>query len=170
MRKTLPLACCALVTVLVAGCAELGQPQVDTSATAPKVDRSSAVTRSTSPKQAVLSLHVKKSFQDACMFGFTLTNTLPYRIKDIAFRFTAYLRGDVPYNQITRNFSEISPTDGMYREITFNGVTCAEIDHIEVADVGRCSMDDLSRFSAKPGDCIKRIEIAPSSQARVTKK
>jgi len=104
------------------------------------------------------------------MFGFTLTNTLPYKITDIAFRFTAFMRGDVAYNQITGNFSGLNPTDSQYREITFNGITYNEIERIEVADVGRCSMDDLSRFSAKPGDCIKRVDVASSSQARVTKK
>jgi hypothetical protein len=170
MRKPFTLACCTLMAMLAAGCAKIGEPQVDTTATAPKVERSPPVIRSSDSKHAVLSLHVKKSYQEACMFGFTLTNTLPYRIKDIAFRFTAYLRGDVPYNQMTRNFSEVNPSDGQYREIVFNGVTCAEVERIEVTDVGRCTMDDLSRFTAKPGDCIKRIEIAPSSQGRVTKK
>jgi len=170
MRKPLQLTCCVAIATLAAGCAAPGEPQVDTSATAPKVDRSPAVTRAAGPNQAVLSLHVKKSYQDACMFGFTLTNTLPYKITDIAFRFTAVLRGDVAYNQFTRNFSGLNPTDAQYREITFNGITCDEIERIEVADVGRCSMDDLSRFSAKPGDCIKRVDVAASSQARVVKK
>jgi hypothetical protein len=174
MRKPLPLACCVALAVLVAGCANLPdlpwQSKPDTSATAPKVDRSPAVRRSTDPNHAVLSLHVKKYYPDACMFGFTLTNTLPYGIKDIAFRFTAYLRGDVPYNQITRNFSEVNPSDSLYREIVFNGITCDRIERIEVTDVGRCIMDDLSRFTAKQGDCLKRIEIAPSSQGLVIKK
>jgi hypothetical protein len=43
-------------------------------------------------------------------------------------------------------------------------------ERIKVADVGRCSMDDLSRFSAKPGDCLKRVDVVASSQARVTEK
>lgn len=170
MRKTLAPACCALVAVLVSGCAKLGEPQVDTSATAPKVDRSPPVTQSSSPKQAVLSLHMKKAYQDACMYGLTLTNTLPYKIKDIAFKFTVYLRSGVPYNQLTRNFFDLNPTDRQYREITFNGVTCAEIERIEVTDAGRCTMDDLSRFSAQPGACLKRVEVASSPHVNFSKK
>lgn len=170
MRKTLAPVCCALVAVLASGCAKLGEPQVDTSATAPKVDRTSPVTRSSSSNQAVLSLHIKKAYADACMYGLTLTNTLPYKIKDVAFKFTAFLRDGVAYNQITRNFFDLNPTDRQYREITFNGVTCAEIGHIEVVDVGRCTMGDLTRFSAQPGDCLKLIEVAASPQVNIHKK
>lgn len=60
MRRALATACCALVRPIVSGCTSVGEPQVDTSATAPKVYRASAVTTSSDPKQAVLSLHVKK--------------------------------------------------------------------------------------------------------------
>jgi len=162
MRKPLAPACCLMVALFASGCAKIGEPQVDTSATAPKVERTPAVSTSGNPKQAVLSLHVKKAYQDACMFGLTLTNTLPYRIKDIAFRFTVILRNGAVYNQITRNFFDLNPTDRQYREITFNGVTCAEIERIEMSDAGRCTMDDLSRFTAKPGDCIDRIHVAAS--------
>jgi hypothetical protein len=124
-----------------------------------EVDRSPAVTRSTGAHQAALSLNVKQCIQNACMFEFRLTNTLPYEVMDIAFRFTAFLRGDVAYNQIIRNFSGLNPTDSQHREITVNGITRNEIERIEVADVRRCSKDNLSCFSAKPGDCIKRVEI-----------
>jgi hypothetical protein len=148
----------------------LGEPQVDTAATGPKVERSAPVTRSSGAKQAVLSLHLKKSYQDACMVGLTLTNTLPYKIKDIAFKFTVFLRTGVAYNSVTRNFFDLNPTDRQYREITFNGVTCAEVERIEVADVGRCTMDDLSRFTAQPGACLKRIEVVASPHVNIVKK
>jgi hypothetical protein len=170
MRKTLVPVCCALVAALATGCAKVGEPQVDTSATGPKVDRTPPVTQSSSPNRAVLSLHMKKAYADACMFGLTLANTLPYKIKDIAFKFTVYLRSGVAYNQVTRNFFDLNPTDRQYREITFNGVTCAEIERVEVSDAGRCTMDDLGRFNAKPGDCLKRVEVASSPHVSFIRK
>ena len=170
MRSTLAPVCCALVILLAAGCSGIGEPQVDTSATAPKVEHAPPVTTSSSPNQAVLSLHVKKSYADACMFGLTLTNTLPYKIKDVAFRFTIYLRSGVQYNQLTRNFFDLNPTDRQYRELTFNGVKCDELARFEVSDAGRCTMGDLTRFTAQPGDCIKRIEVAPSPLINFVKK
>ena len=170
MRRALAPACCALVGVFVSACTSVGEPQVDTSATAPKVYRAPAVTTSSDPKQAVLSLHVKKAYADACMFGLTLTNTLPYKIKDVAFKFTVYLRSGVAYNQLTRNFFDLNPTDHQYREITFNGVSCDEIERVEVAGAGRCTMGDLTRFTAQPGDCIKRIQVASSPHVNFVKK
>ena len=60
MRRALATACCALVRPIVSGCTSVGEPQTNTSATASKVFRAPAVTTSGDPKQAVLSLHVKK--------------------------------------------------------------------------------------------------------------
>jgi len=118
----------------------------------------------------VLSLHKKYAYEDSCKFGLTLTNNLPYKITNISFRFAAYLKGDVFYRHVTRNFFEIDPTNRQYREITFSQVTCDEISYIEVGDPGRCAMGDLTRFSSGPGDCIKHVYIAQTPYVRLVKK
>jgi hypothetical protein len=136
---------------------------------APKVERSNPVT-STGRQAAVVNVNMKTSYPDACKYGVTLTNNLPYKITNISVRFAAYIKGNVQYDEITRNFFEVKPTEHQFREITFGQITCPEIDHIEISDPGRCAMGKLTRFSAQPGDCGKYVDIAPSPYVRVYKK
>ena len=120
--------------------------------------------------QAVLSLHKRYAYADACTFGLTLTNNLPYAITNIRFRFTAFTKNDVSHQQVTRNFVEIDPAKSQYREIDFSGITCDGIDHIEVSDPGRCAMGELTRFASQPGDCIRQVHIAESPYVRLVQK
>lgn len=134
-----------------------------------KIDRMDAVT-SGGGQRAVLSLHKKYAYVDACKFGLTLTNNLPYKITNISFRFAAYIDGNVFYQHVTRNFFELDPSNRQYREITFTRVTCDRISYVEITDPGRCTMGDLTRFSSKPGDCIRRVYIAQTPYVRLVQK
>ncbi len=134
-----------------------------------KIEHREAVTSGGGGK-AVLSLHKKYAFENACKFGLTLTNNLPYKITNISFRFGARLRDDVLYREVTRNFFEIDPTNGQYREITFPEITCDEIVSIEVTDPGRCTMGTLTRFSSQSGDCIRHVYIAATPYVRLVLK
>lgn len=163
-RLTLPLALTALAA---AGCTTTAPPPDDPSRA--KVERTDPV-RTSGRQAAVLSLHKRTAFPDACTFGLTLTNNLPYKITDISFRFAAHVAGGTFYQHVTRNFYEIDPTNHQYREITFTQVKCEQIEYIEVSDPGRCAMGKLTKFSSNAGDCIRYVDIAPTPYARMVRK
>jgi hypothetical protein len=167
MKRICVIASLFLIIVGLSGCARLGA--ATDVAGAPRVERSDPVTHTGRPA-AVVNVNMKTSYADACKFGVTLTNNLPYKITNISVRFAAYIKGDVQYDHVTRNFFEVKPTEHQYREITFGQITCPEIDRIVVSDPGRCAMGQLTRFSAQPGDCGKYVDIAPSHYVRVVKK
>jgi hypothetical protein len=134
-----------------------------------KIDQIDPVT-SGGKGQAVLSLHKRFAYPDACKYGLTLTNHLPYGITNISFRFAAYTNDGPLPQQVLRNFIEIDPGESEYREIEFTGTTCRGIDHIEITDPGRCAMGDLSRFSSHPGDCIRHVYIAKTPYVKLVQK
>lgn len=163
-----------LAVALVAAFCGCSQPSARTAGAgvgpgAAKVESSPAIAAS-GRQAAVLSLHRRTAYPDACTYGLTLTNNLPYKITDISFRFAAHIGGGVFYQQVTRNFFELDPTNSKFREITFTQIRCDQIDYIEVTDPGRCAMGKLTRYSAAPGDCIRYVDIAPTSYVRLVKK
>jgi len=126
---------------------------------APKVTRTPIVT-TTGRKAAVLSIHVRREFPDACAYGFTLTNNLDVRITNIAVRLTAYILDGVVYDRITRSFFQLRPTESQYREAVFTRIGCDEIQYIGISDPGRCSVGFDNRFTTEQGDCAKYIDVA----------
>ena len=171
MKKTSPILFICLLFLFFSGCSmtPLGGDEADKGPLEAKIDRMDAITSGGS-NQAVLSLHKRYAYVDACKFGLTLTNNLPYKITNIAFRFAAYTKGDVYQRYVTRNFFELDPTNHQYREINFSGITCDEISYMEVADPGRCALGDLTRFSSQPGDCIRRVYIAGTPYVKLVEK
>jgi hypothetical protein len=151
----------SLMILMLAGCTQHGtQPRNDPNAAV--VDRTDAVS-STGTGKAVLSLHKRKSFPEACTYGITLTNNLNEMITNISFRFAAHIKGGVFYKHVTRNFFRLRPTDHQYKEITFTGISCNEVDYLKVTDPGRCAVGKtMTKFSTGPGDCIRLVDIAPS--------
>lgn len=168
MIKTRTTSLAAVFTVLLSGCnmTPLGGYEAGQGPHGAKIERMAAVT-SGGGQRAVLSLHKKYSYVNACKFGLTLTNNLPYKITNISFRFAAYIKGGVFYRHVTRNFFEIDPSNRQYREINFGDVTCNEIDYVKITDPGRCAMGDLTRFSSGPGDCMRRVHIANTPYVRL---
>jgi len=134
-----------------------------------KVERVDAVAN-TGTGKAVLSLHKRRAFPNACTYGITLTNNLPDMITNISFRFSAYIDGGVVYKQVTRNFFRLRPTDHQFREITFTGIPCNQIDYLKVSDPGRCAIGrSKTRFTTGPGDCIRHVDIAPTKFVRLVR-
>jgi len=113
--------------------------------------------------------HVKEMGGSACGLGVTLENGLPYKIKNLSIRFSAYKSESLLYESVTRGFYEIKSTDRQYQKLGFRGISCSGIHHIKVEDPGRCSMGSLDRFSSRPGDCIKHIKIEPSKLINIVK-
>jgi hypothetical protein len=54
--------------------------------------------------------------------------------------------------------------------MTFQQVTCDEIDRIEVSDPGRCTLGELNPFTAEAGDCAKFTDVADSRLVNMVKK
>jgi len=155
--------------ILAGGCTLGGVKEPPPNPNAAKVSRSQPVT-STGRKAVVLSLHVKKEFPEACMLGMTLTNNLDTKVTNISVRLTAYINGNVQFDTITRNFSELKPTESQYREATFTQIQCNKIDFIGVTDPGRCAIgDEMNRFTTAPGDCAKFVDVAVSPQLTIRK-
>jgi hypothetical protein len=152
----------ALCALLLAGCANPWWDKKPAyNPNAPKVTRAKPVT-DTGRKAVVLSLHMRKAYPNACMLGITVTNNLDERVMNISVRLGATIRGDVVYDAIARNFTNLRPTESQYREVTYTNIRCEEIDHITVTDPGRCAIGEVNRFTAAPGDCAKFIDV-PSS-------
>ena len=121
-------------------------------------------------QQAVLRVaHVDEMEGDSCRIGVVLENRLPYRIKNLAFRFYAFKSETLPYDSVTRNFFEIKSTDDQYHRLFFRGIRCSDIHHIHVEDPGRCAMGDLDKFSTRPGDCLEHVRVEPSDLIRMVK-
>jgi hypothetical protein len=160
------------VVLLTAGCADmatdLGIKSGAPATIQADIKRTKPVTQSGRPA-AVLSIHSRKSFQNACQYGMTVTNNLPYKIVSLSFRIAAIIDGDVAFDAQTKEFSQFRPSEQLYREITFQGVTCDRIKRLEVSDPGRCTLETLNRFNSSPGDCAKFSDIANSSLVSVVK-
>lgn len=159
-----------LLSLLTVSCSTvpLGGPEPGKgSGSSSKFERMDAVANMGTGK-AVLSLHTRREFKDACTYGVTLTNNLPDMIENISFRFSAHVNGGVFYKHVTRNFFRLRPTDHQFREITFTGVSCSAIDYLKVSDPGRCSIGkSMTRFTTGPGDCIRKVSIAPTKLVRI---
>jgi len=116
---------------------------------------------------ALLTLERRVQFSTACQYWVKLENRLPFKIRNMALRFTTYLKNDsydrpVVFDSEVRSFSELRPTDSQYRNIFYEHVDCADLNFIKVEDAGRCSMGALTKFSAQSGECAKYVEVQPS--------
>ncbi len=161
----------ALLVPILIGCAKTpsGGDRAGEEPQAVEIDQIDPVT-SGGNQQAVLSLHKKYLAADTCTFGLTLTNRLEDKITNIAFRFAAYVKGDVFYQDVMRNFFEIDPGDGQYREIGFPKISCDEVSYLEITDPGRCTLGELKRLSSQPGDCIRHVYIAETPYVKLVRK
>jgi hypothetical protein len=156
----LALGLALVLTLPLAGCNNPFVKKSDVpNPNAPKVTRVPVV-KATGQKAAVMSVHLRKAYPDACMFGVTMTNNLDIKITNIAVRLSAYILDGVRYDTITRNFYELRPTETQYREVTFTGIQCSEIRYIGVSDPGRCAVGQANRFITDAGDCAKYVDVA----------
>jgi hypothetical protein len=161
LASSMAAALCSLLAV--GGCSDLatdmGMSSSAPATVAPTVERKEPVTRSSRPA-AVLSVHMRKSYPNACKLGITLTNNLPNKIVAISYRMTGVIRGDVGFDTQMKSFGELAPSESQYRELTFQGVRCEDLVRLEVSDPGRCNVGELNRFNAEPGACAKLTDLA----------
>lgn len=113
---------------------------------------------------ALLTVKRVKQYATACQYWLKMENRLPFKIRNLALRFSAYILGKgyeapILYDTSIKSFSEMRPTDVQYRDIFFEYADCDNLDFIKVEDAGRCSVGNLTKFSAQSGDCARFIEV-----------
>jgi uncharacterized protein YcfL len=169
MKKISIVLAISILSLALAGCTTPG--------TKPRSDPNAAVVERVDPVlnlgtgKAVLSLHKRKAFPDACTYGITLTNNLQDEIVNIAFRFSAYIDGSTFHSYQTKSFFGIKPSEHKYTEMTFQQIRCDQIDRLEVTDPGRCAIGKtVTRFTTGPGDCVRYVDIAPTQYVNLTRK
>jgi hypothetical protein len=118
---------------------------------------------------AVLSVERKVQHQEACQYWLKMNNRLPFKIRNMALRFSAYIKEPgydraILFDTAIKSFSELRPTDSQYRDIFFEHANCDKLEFIRVEDTGRCSVGELTKFSAQSGDCARFIEVQENEE------
>ncbi len=123
------------------------------------------------PEVAQVSLEVVRIVPspNACRIGLKLVNATSILVTSLVPQFTAYTRDQVPFDTVFQAFTGIKPTNSEYQEIQFTGIDCEDIAYVLVHGADRCSMGELSKFSATKGECLKRIAVRKSDLIRILK-
>jgi hypothetical protein len=170
MNETTLVLVIALSSLIVAGCGgrAVGIENMATAPGVPVIEQVAPVTR-TDREAGVLSLHQQTKLPNSCGYGLTLTNNTSVVVRDIIFRFTAYNSEAVFLDAATSQFFGLKPTQNQYQEISFP-FACDRIAYIEVSDPDGCVIGNLTRSNAKPGDCIRHVDIPPNPYVRLVAK
>jgi hypothetical protein len=120
-------------------------------------------------KSAVLSVVNIRKFRNACDIGFRLTNNLPYMIKSLVPRFSAYTRDQIVFDSLSGSFDSIKPTGSQYKAIRFIGISCPDILYIKVNGGDRCTMGPFTKFDSNEGECLKQVYVQESDLIKVVK-
>ena len=120
-------------------------------------------------ESAVLEVVNIKALRNTCDIGFRLTNNLPYMIKSLVPRFSAYTGDNVKYETRSKSFNSIKPTRSQYHKVRFIGIACQDISHIKLHGADRCTMGPFTKFDSGEGECLKRVYIQESDLIKVIK-
>ena len=120
-------------------------------------------------ESAVLEVVNIKELRDTCDIGFRLTNNLPYMIKSLVPRFSAYTKDNVNFDTRSKSFNSIKPTRSQYQQVRFIGIACADISHIKLHGADRCTMGPFTKFDSGEGECLKRVYVQESDLIKVIK-
>ena len=120
-------------------------------------------------ESAVLEVVNIKELRDTCDIGFRLTNNLPYMIKSLVPRFSAYTKDNVKFDTRSKSFNSIKPTRNQYQKVRFIGIGCPDISHIKLHGADRCTMGPFTKFDSGEGECLKRVYVQESNLIKVIK-
>ena len=120
-------------------------------------------------QSALMEVANIKSLRNACKVGIRLTNNLGYKIKSLVPSFSAYTRDGVRYETLSVAFSSIKPTRNQYRQIQFIGLTCGDIERVQVHGAGNCSMGPMDKFNEAEGECLSHIHVLASDLISISK-
>ena len=113
-------------------------------------------------ERVILTVERVESGVNRCVIGVRLYNDLNDEVRSLVPQFSAYTSGDVRFDTVFQSFSWIKPTQDQYQEVVFSGISCEDIERVEVHGADRCSMGDLSKFSFEKGECLRHIEVVES--------
>ena len=127
--------------------------------------------KSAPQETADLRLDQKAEHGNGCRFAITLVNNLPYEIESFVPRFAAHRSNGVVFDTVSipRSFGSLKPGNSQSREFLFQGIKCGEIARLQVVGGDRCIMGDLGRYSEAKGECLARVNVAPSDLVRFDK-
>ncbi len=120
-------------------------------------------------ESAVLEVVNIKDLGSTCDIGFRLTNNLPFMIKSLVPRFSAYTRDNVNFDTRSKSFNSIKPTGSQYQQVRFIGIACKDISHVKLHGADRCTMGPFTKFDSGEGECLKRVFVQESALIKVIK-
>ena len=112
--------------------------------------------------KALLQLELRETYHLSCRLGLRLSNNLGTPIRSLVLRFTAYKPGGFEFETVTRGYSRIKPTKHQYQQIRFRGLTCEEIDKVQVRAARNCHVGELTKYNASPEACLSLVRTEPS--------
>jgi hypothetical protein len=131
--------------------------------------REEAKDKPTVTGEGVLTLERRTEVGPNCRFGLRLTNNTNFEIENIVPSFSVYRTSGVLFETRSLGFFSIKPGNGLYREVTFAGITCNEIARLQVSGGDRCVIGDLNQFTHTGGACLERVRVVPSDLVRFDK-
>lgn len=120
-----------------------------------------------------LKLQIEKVYDSkhVCKIGMRLTNKSGYYITSVVPRFGAYIaNSSVKFDVQSTEFARLRPLRDQYREITYRGITCPDIDYFRLYGADHCSMGELDKYSAPKGACLAQIELLPTDLIKIGKR
>ncbi len=120
-------------------------------------------------ESALLEVVNIKELRNTCDIGFRLTNNLPYKIKSLVPRFSAYNKDQVLFETRSKSFNSIKPTRSQYQKVRFIGIECPDISHIKLHGADRCTMGPFTKFDSGEGECLKRVYVQESDLIKIIK-
>lgn len=121
------------------------------------------------PETAGLVLEMRRDIPNGCKLGLRINNELNAQIRTLVLRFTAYKTGDIPFETVSRGYSFIKPTTSQYQEIRFRGLSCGEIDKVQVRAAHNCHIGELTKYNADEDRCLELIRVEESSLMTIYK-
>jgi hypothetical protein len=121
------------------------------------------------PRTAVLTLEKFQDIPGGCELGLRLQNDLHSPIRTMVLRFTAYKPGNIPFETVSRGYSRIKPTANQFQEIKFRGLSCGEIDKVQVEAAHNCHVGDLTKYNASEERCLELVKVMESWHTTIYK-
>jgi len=118
---------------------------------------------------AILRLEQRIERGNHCRLVLSLTNQLPYEIRNIVPYFTIYRANGALHETLSAGFHSIRSGDRKERSIDLTRIACPEVARVQVTGGDRCDMAELHKFSPADGQCLARIGVAPSDWTRFEK-
>ncbi len=104
-----------------------------------------------------------------CRITLELANRLPYEIHSLVPTFVAIRASGYPNRQVSVNFNGLFPEGSQRRTALYEGISCAEIAHLQMIGGDRCTMGDLDLLRASGDECLSRVRIVPNRLVPVSR-